>query len=129
MLHCFKMGDEVSVRLLKRVVLIESVLLVICFLALSLFISYESNDSKRETEVYRQSSNDGDNHLVIYEIGEPVWSFGRAHYKVLGPSDFSVDVADDGGHGWFEVEWKENAVVVTFGGSEQLDEVYILPFS
>ena len=43
-------------------------------------------------------------------------------------ADFYVDVADDGGYGWYRVEWKMNSVVVTFGGSEQGNSVYELPF-
>lgn len=37
--------------------------------------------------------------VVIYEVGEPDWPFGDAHYKVYGPADFYVDVSDDGGDG------------------------------
>lgn len=80
-----------------------------------------------ETEVYRQLSEDGRQTVVIYEVGEPDWPFGKAHYKVCGPSNFYVDVADDGGSGKFVVEWKESSVVITFSGSEQDDAVYELP--
>lgn len=84
---------------------------------------------KAETEVYRQSSEDGSQTVVIYEVGQPDWPFGNAHYKVYGPSNFSVDVSDDGGSGGFTVEWKESSVVIIFSGSEQEDAVYELPFN
>lgn len=52
----------------------------------------------------------------------------RLIIKVYGPSNFFVDVSDDGGRGQFTVEWKETSVVITFRGSEQKDAVYELPF-
>lgn len=103
---------------------IETIILLIAFvLGLVLF-----NNNQELTEVYRQSSEDGTQTVVIYEVGEPDWPFGDAHYKVYGPANFYVDISDDGGDGWFTVEWKDNSVVITFGGSEQEDAVYELPF-
>ena len=100
-------------KILAALLIIETVLLlVILTLGLLCF-----NTRKAETEVYRQSSEDGSQNVVIYEVGEPDWPFGNAHY-----------VSDDGGSGGFTVEWRETSVVITFRGSEQEDAVYELPF-
>lgn len=102
----------------------ETIILLLIFLLGCLL--FKAN--QEETEVYRQSSEDGNQTVVIYEVGEPDWPFGRAHYQIYGPSDFYVDVSDDGGSGEFTVEWEENSVIITFSGSEQEDAVYELPF-
>lgn len=111
-------------KILTALLIIETVLLLVILTFGLLYF----NASKAKTEVYRQSSEDGSQNVVIYEVGEPDWPFGNAHYKVYGPSNFSVDVSDDGGSGGFTVEWKETSVVITFRGSEQKDAVYELPF-
>lgn len=111
-------------NILVVLLIIETLVLLVVF-GMEIFI-FQNNRKLRE--VYRGSSEDGCQSIIIYEIGEPDWPFGNAHYKVFGPSDFYVDVADDGGYGWYRVEWKMNSVVVTFGGSEQGNSVYELPF-
>jgi len=111
-------------RILTVLLIAESVLLI----GILTFGFLYFNTRKAETEVYRQSSKDGSQTVVIYEVGQPDWPFGKAHYKIYGPSDFTVSVSDDGGNGEFVVEWKENSVVITFSGSEQEDAVYELPF-
>lgn len=107
------------------VLLVIETLVIVIIVALG-FVLFKGE--KAETEVYRQSSEDGRQTVVIYEVGEPDWPFGSTHYRVQGPSCFYVDVADDGGSGRFDVEWKESSVIITFSGSEQDDAVYELPF-
>lgn len=108
-----------------KVLLVIETIVILIALGLGYF---HFQTEKAETEVYRQSSEDGSQTVVIYEVGEPDWPFGSAHYKVYGPSNFDVDVADDGGRGQFMVDWKECSVIITFSGSEQEDAVYELPF-
>ena len=86
-------------------------------------LNYHFNIQKKE--VFREKSADGKQQVIIFEVGD---SFAEAHYQVYGPSNFYVDVADNGLSGSFDVEWKEDSVVITFRGSEQLDAVYELPF-
>ncbi len=90
------------------------------------FIVNTDNTDKTETEVFREKKNGHE--ISIYQVGEPDFPFGYAHYKVYGPSDFSVDVADDGGKGSFHVYWQDDSVTVVFCGEEQKDAVYVLPF-
>lgn len=111
-------------RSLIILLIIETAILVLIFL-LAIFFFHSEGALK---EVYRQSSKDGRHNLVIYEVGKPDWPFGSAHYKVYGPATFDVDVADDGGDGFFSVDWKEHSVVISFDGSEQGPSVYELPF-
>lgn len=111
-------------KVLTALLIIETVLLTVILI----FGLFRFNTGKMEKEVYRQMSEDGSQNVVIYEVGEPDWPFGKAHYKVYGPSNFFVDVSDDGGRGQFTVEWKETSVAITFRGSEQKDAVYELPF-
>lgn len=111
-------------KILTALLIIETVLLMIILTFGFLYF----NTRKAEMEVYRQSQEDGSQNIVIYEVGKPDWPFGNAHYKIYGPSNFSVDVSDDGGSGGFTVEWKEASVIITFRGSEQEDAVYELPF-
>ena len=108
-----------------KVLLITETFILLIILALGCI---HFNTKSVEAEVYRQTSKDGQQTVVIYEVGEPDWPFGKAHYKVCGPSDFYADVADDGGSGEFIVEWKENSVIITFSGAEQENAVYELPF-
>lgn len=111
-------------HILAILLTIETIILLgVFFLGIIYF-----NSNKNLTEVYRKSSEDGMQAVVIYEVGEPDWPFGDAHYKVYGPADFYVDVSDDGGDGWFTVEWKDDSVIIIFGGSEQEDSIYKLPF-
>lgn len=107
------------------VLLMIETLILLGTLVLGYFLFSTKN---AETQVYRQSSADGSQTVVIYEVGEPDWPYGNAHYKVCGPSNFYVAVADDGGKGKFTVEWKESSVIITFSGSEQDNAVYELPF-
>lgn len=82
---------------LKILVLIESIVIFIC----SIWIISSCASSKTKTELYRGASVDNMYTLVIYEIVEPDWPFGKAHYEVKRSAHFYVDVADDDGHGIF----------------------------
>lgn len=113
---------------MKKIVTILLMLETLILLITLIFGCFHFYNKNVETEVYRQSSEDGCQTVVIYEVGEPDWPFGNAHYKVYGPSNFYVDVADDGGRGKFIVEWKKDSVIITFCGSEQDNAVYELPF-
>ena len=116
-----KMKNKVLKIIAAIVIVLETALIV--FLG---FIVNAENSEKTETEVFRESKNG--QQVVICQVGEPDFPFGYAHYKVYGPSDFSVDVADDGGKGSYEVTWQADSVTVTFCGEEQSDAVYVLPF-
>ena len=120
----FRQGDSVKKKLPIILLIVETVLLLL--ILVSGIIYFITNIEK--TEVYRQSSDDGSQTVIIYEIGDPDWPFGDAHYMVYGPSNFTVTVSDNGGSGGFNVEWKENSVVIIFSGSEQKDAIYELPY-
>lgn len=108
--------------ILTVLLVIETIILMIVFGLGVLY--YHCNIQKKE--VFREKSADGKQQVIIFEVGD---SFAEAHYQVFGPSNFYVDVADNGLSGSFDVEWKEDSVVITFRGSEQLDAVYELPFN
>lgn len=118
------MKSKAGSVILTVLLVIESIVLLMVF-GLG-YLHYQLGI--RETEVFREKSDDGQQQVAIFEVGEPDWPFGEAHYRVYGPSNFYVDVADDGCSGRFAVEWKKDSVVITFSGSEQLDAVYELPF-
>lgn len=111
-----------ALKVITAIVIVLETALII-FLG---FIVNKDNTDKTEVEVFRESKNG--QQVVICQVGEPDFPFGYAHYKVYGPSDFSVDVADDGGKGSYEVSWQADSVTVTFRGEEQSDAVYVLPF-
>ena len=89
---------------MKKIVTVLLITETVILLITLVFGYFLFKTKKEETEVYRQSSEDGSQMVVIYEVGEPDWPFGNAHYRVYGPSNFSVDVSDDGGSGGFTVE-------------------------
>lgn len=111
-----------SVNTSLRVLLILETIVLLIVLVLGFFHHYFYIQEK---EVFREKSNDGKHQVIIFEVGEPL---SKAHYRVVGPSEFYVDVADNGLGGSFDVEWKEESVVITFRGHEQADAVYELPF-
>ena len=95
-----------------------------------------------EEELFRDISPDGVYSLLITRIADPDFPFGDDHLKItlfeVIPQDeaprvyyrasFMADVANDGAHAAFEVEWLEDSVQITLMGSEQPTAYYILPF-
>lgn len=90
-----------------------------------------------KTELLRETSPNGDYLLVIQELGEPGWAFGSDHLRVLlyekksahfYKVSFDADVANNGMHASFEVEWMEDGVQIALKGCEQPTAFYILPF-
>ena len=69
-------------KVLTALLIIETVLLTVILI----FGLFRFNTGKTEKEVYRQMSEDGSQNVVIYEVGEPDWPFGKAHYKGLQTS-------------------------------------------
>lgn len=115
------MKKKIPKILIALVILLETAVIAV----LGVVINSENKDIT-ETEVFREEKNGQE--ISIYQVGEPDFPYGYAHYKVYGPASFSVDVADDGGRGSYEVKWQENSVTVIFRGEEQNDAVYVLPF-
>lgn len=90
-----------------------------------------------KTELLRETSPNGDYLLVIQELGEPGWAFGKDHLRVLlyeknsahfYKVSFDADVANNGMQAAFEVEWMEDGVQIALKGCEQPTAFYILPF-
>lgn len=115
------MKKKISKILVALVIVLETAIIAV----FGVVTSFE-NKEVSETEVFREKKNGQE--ISIYQVGEPDFPYGYAHYKVYGPASFSVDVADDGGSGSYEVKWQENSVTVIFRGEEQKDAVYVLPF-
>ena len=92
--------------------------------------------ASKKTELYRETSPNGEFRLIISEIGTPDWPFGYDHLRVaLYGTDgndyrasFRADVANKGMQAGFEVEWLEDSVQITLIGSGQPTAYYILPF-
>lgn len=107
---------------------------ILLFIALTVLL-FEARYEK--TEILREQSPDGQYTVVIWRIGEPDWPFGAVHVEItlFGEEEtpdifhrFQADIANDGGEGTCAIDWLEDGVQITLSGSEQPDEVYILPF-
>lgn len=106
--NSFKKGGypmKIYKRILISIVLLVSISII---LFVSLFI-YEDQFAK--SEVYRESSPNGDFIFVLYQVGQPGWPFGpvKAEIRVLNAKGKTID--------------KESIVIHTDGA--QLNEVYI----
>lgn len=99
-------------------------------------------DMLGETEIFRETSPNGNFVVYIEEIGAPDFPFGKAHLQVtlfeVIPEDespgvyyrasFKADVANDGASADYEIEWLDDGVQIALIGSEQPTAYYILPF-
>ena len=95
-----------------------------------------------ETEIFRETSPDGNFVVYIEEIGSPDFPFGKANLQVtlfeVIPEDespgvyyrasFKADVANDGAPADYEIKWLDDGVQIALIGSEQPTAYYILPF-
>lgn len=98
-------------------------------------ILYKTEIERNEIEAYM--SDDGEHELVIYQIGEPDWSFGSTHCRfVLSSenkiiSEYNFLISNDGAPARssnFAVNWYDDRVVIIVNGEEQRDEAYNLFF-
>lgn len=118
-------------RALKILLIIETFIIAIAVIyTCYIFIS------SKKTELYRETSPNGEFRLIISEIGTPDWPFGDDHLRVtlygtdgnLYMASFKADVANNGMQAGYEVEWLEDSVQIALIGSDQPTAYYILPF-
>ena len=93
----------------KKVLIIS--VSVVLFLVLLFVAIYIYTDQFQKKEVYRESSPNGEFQFVLYQVGQPGWSFGpvKAQLCVVDSNGKTVD--------------KESIVIHTDGA--QLNEVYL----
>jgi len=118
-------------RALKILLIIETSIIAIAVMyTCYIFIS------SKKTELYCETSPNGEFRLIISEIGTPDWPFGDDHLRVtiygtdgnLYMASFKADVANNGMQAGYEVEWLEDSVQIALIGSDQPTAYYILPF-
>lgn len=95
-----------------------------------------------ENELFRELSPDGNYTLLITELREPNFPFGKDQLEItlfeVIPEDerprryyrasFTADVANDGARADYKVEWLEDGVQIALSGEEQPKAYYVLPF-
>lgn len=118
-------------RALKIVLILETCIIVMVAIYIChIFIS------GKKTELYRETSPNGEFRLIIHEIGTPDWPFGNDHLRVtlygtngnVYIASFKAEVANNGMRAGYEVEWLKESVQISLSGSNQPTEYYILPF-
>ena len=120
-------------RTLKILLMIQSVILILIFT----WIFFQIKDAKKETELLREISPDGNYEFLIKELGKPTFFLfpidrfrvylyentnNKEHYVV----SFRVDVRTGGGVADYKIEWLEDGVQIVLSGLES--HYYILPF-
>lgn len=85
-----------------------------------------------------QNSIDGRYKILMEEVGEPDFPFGRTHGQLILYNDkkkiacYRFDIANDGcrlGKNQWVVEWKEDGVEVVLSGDEQMDFWVLLGYN
>lgn len=118
-------------------------LLIIVLIIISIIIAIDGFTSHRKIrliDIVSYTSSDEVYNVSFQMIGEPDWPFGAttARVKVINNKnhknikDFTVQVYDDGANLRNEnchVGWTDDSVIITLTGSEQNDDVYIVPLS
>lgn len=114
--------------------IVENVLLLALIFAGNTI--YKSNHT--ETEIFRESSPDGQYTVKIDRTGEPdrigeSYGYDRLTIHLYKPdtlygTKFSAEICTDGGYAEYSVEWLSDGVQISLSGKEQSDSVYILPF-
>lgn len=116
----------------------------ICILLVSVFIFLSSACSQKSEDIMlitSQSSPDGSYTVSLYQIGEPVWSFGPVRAKLVLENakgetidEESFQLFNDGGDVFAEnieeVTWLENCVEILMGESDTTRQyTYVLDYS
>ena len=120
-------------RILKTLLIIEFVIIVLIFM----WIFFLIKDGKKETELLREISPDGNYELVIEEWGKPtfflfpidrieVYLRENTYNQERYVATFRVNVRTGGGVAGYKIEWLENGVQIILSGVE--NHYYILPF-
>ena len=121
-------------KIVKYIVIIAGILVMVVLLPLG-YVRYKTRYEAEQ--ISTSMSPDGDYELVIYSVGEPDFSFGAAHGRlVLKDKERTVaympfEVANDGARfddGDLETTWYIDRVEVVVSGSEQHDELVIMYF-
>lgn len=116
----------------KRIlILFFSVMIIVILAGCTSYVNLYDNDSN-DSVVLRELSPCGNYTLLIEEIDEPDFPFGKDHLQVtlfeMLPEDerlvvyyrasFQADVANDGIKADYEIEWMENGVQIALIGSQ-----------
>lgn len=122
-----------------RIALVSETVVLLILLLVGLF-RYVTE--VKRTELFNETSPDGNYTLLIQEIGEPDFPFGSDHirvylsekrskdnpYKPYYRTEFNVDIPADGTQAGYRVEWLEDGVQVVLRGVRGSEAYYILPF-
>lgn len=121
-------------KIIPILFIIETILLIAVIV--TGMITYKSDHTV--SEIFRESSPDGQYTVKIDRIGDPAWLTGSYGYDrltvhlfkpdTLYGTKFSTEICTDGGYVEYAVEWLPDGVQITLSGKEQSDSVYILPF-
>lgn len=122
----------------KSFIIILIVAVLVTILSFVALVVYERAFEK--TEIYRENSPDNEFVFILYEVGEPIGSFGPvdAQIKVLNSKGKTVDkevfsVNNDGGHlleiNIEEIRWYDTKLELDLRGADDaLSTTYVLEF-
>ena len=125
-------------KIIEIIILTEALVITFIGFPMTLFRLLQYKLDER-VEIFREASPNGECELVIWRIGVPgpfgveqldfsLYNKTTSDNNCSYPTEFSADVANDGGTGAYRIEWLDDCVQITLSGDEQEDAMYILPF-